>query len=109
MSINEGTSFLFDRATSDEPPLLRHPILKEIGAKHGKSAAAVLLRFQIDRGVVVIPKSVTPERIEANLDIFDFTLSPEEIKQIEAFDRGYRFCGLPHLKEHPYYPFNAPF
>ncbi|OQR75290.1 aldo-keto reductase family 1 member B10 isoform 2 [Tropilaelaps mercedesae] len=96
-------------ANCDEPPLLQHPMIKEIGSKYGKGPAAVLLRFQIERGIVAIPKSVTPERIEANLDIFDFKLSPEDIKRLEGFDQGYRFCGVPHLKEHPYYPFNIPF
>lgn len=96
-------------ASADEPPLLHHPRLKEIGSKYGKTAAAVLLRFQIDRGVIVIPKSVTPERIEANLNVFDFKLSPEDIKEIETFDRGYRFCKLESFKNHIYYPFNIPF
>lgn len=96
-------------ATADEPPLLKHPRLEEIAAKYGKTSAAVLLRFQIDRGIVVIPKSVTPARIEANLNIFDFALTPEDIKEIAAFDRGYRFCGLDNLKHHKYYPFNLEF
>lgn len=96
-------------ASSDEPPLLEHPKIKEIGAKYGKSSAAILLRFQIDRDVVVIPKSVTPARIEANLDIFDFKLSEEDIKTLESFDRGYRFCGLDQNKKHVNYPFNIEF
>lgn len=96
-------------ATADEPPLLEHPKIKEIGAKYGKTSAAVLLRFQIDRGIVVIPKSVTPARIEANLNVFDFKLTDEDIKTLEEFDRGYRFCGLDWNKGHKYHPFNIEF
>lgn len=98
-----------NRASADEPPLLEHPKIKEIGAKYGKTSAAVLLRFQIDRGIVVIPKSVTPARIEANLNVFDFKLSDEDIKSLEEFDRGYRFCGLETHKTHKHYPFSLEF
>lgn len=80
-------------------------MVKEIGEKYGKTSAAVLLRFQIDRGVVVIPKSVNPERIEANLNIFDFKLNSEDIKQLETLDQGFRFCAFIQTKDCPHYPF----
>lgn len=96
-------------ATKDEPPLLEHPTLKDIGAKYGKTSAHVLLRFHIERGVVVIPKSITPARINANLDVFDFKLTSEDLKKIEEFDRGYRFVGLAVYKDHPNYPFGIEF
>ena len=65
-----------------------NPVLTGIGAKHGKSAAQVALRFLIQSDVVVIPKSIHRERMEENLDIFDFALSGEEIDTIRALDEG---------------------
>ena len=65
-----------------------NPVLTGMGAKHGKSAAQVALRFLIQSDVVVIPKSTHRERMEENLDIFDFALSGEEIDTIRALDEG---------------------
>lgn len=65
-----------------------NPVLKEIGAKHGKSVAQVALRFLLQSDVVVIPKSTHKERMEENFNVFDFTLTSEEMKAIEALDGG---------------------
>ncbi len=65
-----------------------NPVLKEIGAKQGKSAAQVALRFLLQSDVVVIPKSTHKERMEENFNVFDFTLTAEEIETIEALDGG---------------------
>jgi diketogulonate reductase-like aldo/keto reductase len=64
------------------------PTLTAIGKRHGKTAAHVGLRYLIERGVVVIPKSTHIERMKANIDVFDFSLSDEEKKEIAALDRG---------------------
>ena len=64
------------------------PALKEIGVKYGTTPAQVALRFLIQSGVVVIPKSVHKERMEENFNIFDFTLSEEDMKTLEALDGG---------------------
>lgn len=68
--------------------IFTHPVLTEIGAKYGKSAAQVALRWNIQRGVVVIPKSVHKERIEENINVFDFALSDEDMTKISALDTG---------------------
>ena len=67
-----------------------NPLLDEIGAKHGRSAAQVVLRWHVELGNVVIPKSVTPERIRANLDVFDFALDEEDRSRIGSLDSGER-------------------
>ena len=68
--------------------LFSDPILSEIGAAHGKSVAQVVLRWLIQRDVVVIPKSVRPERMHENLDVFDFELTADEMARIVALDTG---------------------
>ena len=67
----------------------RDPVLTEIGNKYGKTAAQVALRWNIQRGVVVIPKSVHEERIKENFDVFDFTLSKEDMDRIKTLDKGH--------------------
>ncbi len=64
------------------------PALKEIGQAHGKTAAQVALRFLLQSGVVVIPKSVHTQRMQENFDVFDFTLTEEEMRRLEALDGG---------------------
>ena len=65
-----------------------NPTLVEIGAKYGKSAAQTALRFLIQSNVVVIPKSTHKERMEQNFNVFDFTLSAEDMAAIQALDEG---------------------
>lgn len=65
-----------------------NPVLTGIGKKYGKSAAQVALRWLIQRGVIIIPKSVHVERMKQNLDIFDFSLSDEDMKEIAGLDTG---------------------
>lgn len=77
--------------------LLKNPVLVRIGEKHGKSSAQVVLRWHVQTGHMVIPKSVTPERIASNIDVFDFELSAEEMQAIDALDAGNRMG--PHPEE----------
>ena len=67
-----------------------NPVLDAIGAKHGKSAAEVVIRWHIELGNVVIPKSVTPSRIRENLEVFDFALDAEDLAAIRSLDAGDR-------------------
>lgn len=69
--------------------IFTHPILTEIGKKYNKTAAQTALRRNLQRGVVIIPKSVHRERMEENLNIWDFTLSDEDMAQISALDLGH--------------------
>ena len=68
--------------------LFSDPVLSEIGAAHGKSVAQVVLRWLIQRDVVVIPKSVRADRIAENIDVFDFQLTDDEMTRIAAMDTG---------------------
>ncbi|MFB7040549.1 MULTISPECIES: aldo/keto reductase [unclassified Streptomyces] len=70
--------------------VLADPVVTGIAARHGKSPAQVVLRWHLQFGNVVIPKSVTPARIRENLDVFDFALSAEEMTAMAGLDRGLR-------------------
>lgn len=65
-----------------------NPVLKKIGDRHGKTVAQTALRFLLQSDVVLIPKSTHKNRMEENFDVFDFTLSEDEMKEIEALDTG---------------------
>ncbi len=64
------------------------PELKAIGGKYGKTVAQVILRWHIQRGIVVIPKSTHSERMEENFNIFDFSLSDDDMSEISKLDRN---------------------
>ncbi|MDE7169669.1 MAG: aldo/keto reductase, partial [Mucispirillum sp.] len=68
--------------------IFQNEILNEIGNKHNKSAAQVMLKWNIQRGVVVIPKSVRKERIEENFNVFDFELDDKDMQKIASMDIG---------------------
>ena len=69
--------------------IFTHPVLPSIGEKYGKSAAQVALRWNVQRGVVVIPKSVHKDRMEQNMNIWDFELSEEDMNEIAKLDIGH--------------------
>ncbi|MGK7943467.1 MAG: aldo/keto reductase [Microcystaceae cyanobacterium] len=75
----------------DEPVLLNHPLLKEIGEKYQASPAQILLAWAIGRETVVIPKSVNPTRLKENLAAAEITLSSEDLSKITQLDRHYRY------------------
>ena len=68
--------------------MFTNPVLTEIGAKYGKTAAQTALRFLMQSGVVIIPKSTHKDRMQQNSDLFDFTLTGEDMARIEALDGG---------------------
>ncbi len=83
--------------------IFTNPVLTEVGAAHGKSAAQVALRFLTQQGIIVIPKSVHKERMIQNLETLDFDLSQEEMAAIRSLDTGHNLEGWPSdaLKYNP--------
>lgn len=68
--------------------IFTHPVLSAIGEKYGKTAAQVALKWNVQRGVVIIPKSTHPERMEQNMNIWDFELTADEMNEISKLDLG---------------------
>ncbi|MCD8104809.1 MAG: aldo/keto reductase [Lachnospiraceae bacterium] len=80
--------------------LIQEPVFTELAEKYGKSNAQIILRWHIQAGNVVIPGSKNPDHIKANLDLFDFTLTDEEMARIEALDKNVRYyTSTPELLE----------
>lgn len=79
-------------AKPGDPQLLDDPKIKAIADKYKKTPAQVVLKYQVQRGCITIPKSVTKSRIQENFDIWDFNLSPEDIALLDTFDSNGRTC-----------------
>ncbi|XP_068580153.1 aldo-keto reductase family 1 member B1 [Cebidichthys violaceus] len=93
------------RGDRDPHKLLEDPVVADIAKKHRCSPAQVLLRYHVQQGIVVIPKSDKPHRILENTKIFGFSLTEEDMSALRGLDRGWRACMLEEVKSHPYYPF----
>ena len=74
----------------DRVSVMDDPLLRELGAAHGKTPAQIMLRWHLQEGRSAIPKSTNPGRIAENFDVFDFELSADELSRIDALDRGVR-------------------
>jgi len=78
--------------------VIKNSAITEIAEKYGKDNGQVILRWEIQHGVIVLPKSTKPARIASNLDVFDFELSGEDMAVIDALDQG---VGQPHFHDNP--------
>jgi diketogulonate reductase-like aldo/keto reductase len=83
---------------------LAHPVIVNLAAKYGKTPAQVVLRWHIEHGHSAVPKSVRPERIAENIDIFDFALTADDITGIDALDTGVRGGPNPEIIDTKSYP-----
>lgn len=94
------------------PDLLGHPIVQKISETLNRSTAQILLRHLLQLGVVVIPKSSSPERIKGNIDVFNFKLSESDMEQLNSLDqdvkgRIFTFLFFKGVENHPEYPFKS--
>lgn len=71
------------------------PVIQQIAKKHGKTYAQIMLRWLLEKDLVILPKSVTPSRIKENLEVFDFELDADDIAQMVKLDRNLRTCWSP--------------
>lgn len=100
------------RPSKEDTNPLNCEIVKEIATKYSKSPAQILLRSLIERKIAIIPKSVTPKRVEENLDVFDFQLDEDSNFKLKNLDKGLRIFKQDWQKgmtEHPEYPFKIPY
>uniref|UniRef100_T1L0H1 NADP-dependent oxidoreductase domain-containing protein n=1 Tax=Tetranychus urticae TaxID=32264 RepID=T1L0H1_TETUR len=96
-------------AAPGETTLLNDSTILNIAKNHNKTAAQILLRFAVQRDLIVIPKSVTPARIKENSQIFDFELTKDEMELIHNLNQDKRFITAETLSDHPYFPFSIPY
>lgn len=74
--------------------LIHEPLFTELGKKYGKTNVQIILRWHIQEGNIIFPKSTNPQHIRDNFDIFDFELTTEEMENIRALDKGIRFFNM---------------
>lgn len=74
--------------------LLNEPVFAALAQKYGKTNVQIILRWHIQEGVIVFPKSANPQHIKDNIDIFDFALTDEEVASIRKLDKGVRFFNM---------------
>lgn len=104
---NPGSAY---KSSLNKRNILEDALVTKLAKKYKKSPGQILIKFQTQRGVIVIPKSVKRDRIIENIQIFDFQLAADEIAALENLDFGYRSCpGDPGAELLPNYPFHIPF
>ncbi|XP_053428065.1 aldo-keto reductase family 1 member C15-like isoform X2 [Nycticebus coucang] len=94
---------------SDSPHLLEEPVLKAIAKKHHRSPGQVALRYHLQRGMVVLAKSFNEQRIKENFQVFDFELTPEDMKALDSLNRNFHYSTFQFAVNHPYYPFSEEY
>ncbi|KZC09285.1 Alcohol dehydrogenase [NADP(+)], partial [Dufourea novaeangliae] len=98
------------KKTEEVPDMLQNNVVLEIAKKYKKSAAQVLLRYILQNGIAVIPKSTNTQRIKENIQLFDWNLKPEDVETLKKLDKGEsaRVCDFSFVKgirRHPEFPF----
>ena len=73
---------------------MNEPVFTQLGQKYGKSNAQIILRWHIQEGNIIFPKTTNPQHMKENLEIFDFALTDEEMAMIRSLDKGVRFFNM---------------
>ena len=92
-----------------DPSLLTNPVIIKIAEKHGKTVGQILLRWHIQKSQIVLFKSINPKRIIDNANIFDFTLTEDDMLDIQKLEMNHRYCPFLDNVSSPQYPFHADF
>jgi aldehyde reductase len=92
-----------------QPEILQDELLQRLAIENGKSVAQIILRWAIQRNIIVIPKSISKNRIESNINIFDFTLTAEQMDQINELNKNSRTVTIDWAKLNTLYPFNIEY
>uniref|UniRef100_A0A2K6BPN4 NADP-dependent oxidoreductase domain-containing protein n=1 Tax=Macaca nemestrina TaxID=9545 RepID=A0A2K6BPN4_MACNE len=90
----------------NSPALLEDPVLCALAKKHKRSPALIALRYQLQRGVVVLAKSYNKQRIRENVQVFEFQLTSDDMKVLDGLNGNFRYAVMDFLVDHPDYPFS---
>lgn len=103
-----GRMYAYGSPNIPKPTLLDDRVVA-MGAKYKKTAAQIILRYLVDLGITIIPKSSKRERMIENLAVFDFKLESLDIEYLDSLNRNVRICDFNEFKDHKYYPFNIEY
>lgn len=92
---------------SNEPHLIEDPLVRQLARKYQRLPAHILIRYQIQRGIVAVPKAIQAAHIRSNLEAIAFELDPEDMNDLNGLNRNHRFMKFERCLDHKYYPFNS--
>ncbi|KAL6086476.1 hypothetical protein STEG23_033766, partial [Scotinomys teguina] len=101
-----GVSNFNCRVEQNTPILLDDPVLGSMAKKYKRTPALIALRYQLQRGVVVLAKSFTEKRIKENMQVFEFQLSLEDMKVLDGLNKNIRYLSASSFEGHPDFPFS---
>lgn len=104
-----GTQRYKEWVDQNSPVLLDDPILCDVAKKNKRSPALIALRYLFQRGVVPLAQSFKENEMRENLQVFEFQLSPEDMKTLDGLNRNFRYLPLEFLADHPEYPFSEEY
>ncbi|XP_012862116.2 aldo-keto reductase family 1 member C1-like isoform X2 [Echinops telfairi] len=93
----------------NSPVLLDDPVLGALAKKHKRSPALIAIRYQLQRGVVVLAKSYNEKRIKENMQVFEFQLTSEDMKVLDGLNKNFRYTTISFAMDHPNYPFSEEY
>ncbi|XP_048668575.1 estradiol 17 beta-dehydrogenase 5-like isoform X10 [Marmota marmota marmota] len=99
-----GTQRYKEWVDPSSPVLLDDPVLGALAKKHKRSPALIALRYQLQRGVIVLAKSLNEKRIKENIQVFDFELTAEDMKDLDGLNRNFRYVTFKLMADHPNFP-----